>query len=195
MTPDQLSDFPWLSPANYHSRCTDAVTRLVATDILMGATWQSATKKYGVRHRALEWMRWGYEAAKRDEGPDSNHATYLNWYLKLSQALGFVEAAAQQKLYRESPATWLRDNPEVASAWGVQAPAVSAIDQASVETVAATQANVATAPVDPKAPNVRTVLRMLIEAGAAIPLSAEVDSATTIDAESPATQDGTGTHG
>lgn len=189
MTPDQIASFEWLDPANYHTRCTNTVTVLVASDILMGASWQSATKKYGVRHLALKWMKWGYEAAQRDAGPDDHYAPYLNWYLKLSQAIGFVETLAQQRTFREAPRYWLENNPESASDWTGAVGTLSVIDQASAETA---EPVVTQAPVDLKASNVRTVLRMLIEAGANVKLPEDAP-ATVVDAD--ANQNGTGTHG
>jgi len=191
MTPDQLASFEWLDPANYHTRCTDTITVLVASDILMGATWQSATKKYGVRHLALKWMRWGYEAAQRDAGPDDHHAPYLNWYLKLSQAIGFVEVLAQQRTLREAPRYWLENNPEAASDWTGSVGTLSLTEQAGNQP--AEETTVTQAPVEATVPNVRTVLRMLIEAGASVkPPETETNATpTVVDAD----QNGTGTHG
>ena len=190
MTPDEIASFEWLSPANYHTRCTDRVTIQVASEILLGATWQSATKKYGVRHFALKWFKWGFEAAQHDAGPDDTHAIYLNWYLKLSQAIGFVEAVAQQRTFREAPRYWLENNPEAASDWTTAVGGLSVIEQAGNQT--SEEAAVTQAPVDPRAPTIRTVLRMLIEAGAAVKLPDDATT-TTVDADTP--RDGTGTHG
>lgn len=194
MTPDQIASFEWLDPANYHTRCTNTVTVLVASDILMGASWQSATKKYGVRHLALKWMKWGYEAAQRDAGPDDHYAPYLNWYLKLSQAIGFVETLAQQRVLREAPRYWLESNPESASDWTGAVGTLSLIEQAGSQTT--DEAAVTQAPVEATAPNVRTVLRMLIEAGAAVKLpDDQISQTNTTPTVVDADQNGTGTHG
>lgn len=198
MTPDDVASFPWLSPANYHTRCTDAVSVAVASEILLGASWQSATKKYGVRGVALKWMKWGYEAYQRDAGPEDHHAQYLNWFLKLSQAIGTVESLAQQRVFRDSAQWWLLHNPEARADWGDAPTVPSLTEQATEEEADAQFGQVAqvSAPVDTNPLNIRTVVRMLVESGMTVPLP---PSATekTIDTESSsnAEHDGTGTHG
>lgn len=188
MTEDELDDIHWFSPAHYYTRCPDDLATGIARDIVLGASWQMASAKYGVRHRFRDWMRWGAEAAERDAGAEDSHAQYLNLFLKVQQAMGIAGVAAEQMMYRQRYDIWLQRHPEARVDWGDGNPNGSLLLAAEAGTEEVVEAAPEAPTFEYKDPEeFRQVLKYLAEAGAAIPPSLPEPPASA--------EEGSGTNG
>lgn len=168
----------WFSPWAYPTRVSDALAISIATAIFHGASLSAAAMRDGVSPaRARQWLKWGAEAYKRDANPQDYQAQYLNFFLKVMQATGASAVPVQQEIRAVSPGWWLSHHPESRAEWN---------DRAVVEPVIGSDSEEVAAELTPasvEAPRatgeeMRTTLRMLIEAGVAATASdAEIEMA------------------
>jgi hypothetical protein len=181
-----LDQITWLNPANYFTRPIAALSLAVARDVALGAHPLSVAAKYGIRHCVRDWLNKGFAAAKRDADQNDLDSQYLDFYLKLSQAMGIAQAEAEQYNHANAPQWWISHNSESASQWG--GGAVGAGVDGSVlasEVVESTKSGGGASLAPPSSLDIRAVMRTIIESGAAVPSPGTADLA----ASSPAADD------
>lgn len=168
----------------------------VAEDIVRGASLLAAAAKYGIsRSRLMRWLDWGRDADARGAGPEDIHAPYLNFFLKTLQAQGHAVVRLQVAAATYHPQWWLENHPESRAELGrdssgqllLGAPATSASEATVVEA-------------DPSltVEDMRSVLRTLIDAGAALstgdPVTEDSVAPTSVEGDfrdEPGMADGT----
>lgn len=159
----------WFSPWNYPSRVSNELSVRIAEAVALGADLKAACMREGVAwSRAMQWLRWGEDAYRRDADGNDVRAEYLNFFLKVMQAIGEAAVPLQQQSRLESPPWWLTHNPEQRGAWGaanaISATGLPGTDEAIVESEAASPTPLPR----PTPESARTILRTLIKSGAAI---------------------------
>lgn len=164
---DLVQPVTWYSPRNYPSRVSDELAINIATEIMHGASINSACMMYGVLPpRAKQWLRWGVDAYMRDADDSDRQADYLNFLLKVSQAVGLAAVPAQQQARIEGLAWWLTHNPEQRNEWGQPIGATSVLPEMEEEPEG--DMNAPAALPLPTTDEVRQILRTMIAAGGAI---------------------------
>ncbi len=194
---ERMPEIQWLSPRAYPSRPTEELNILIASDVLRGASPMAACMKHGIApSRARRWFAWGAEAYAHDAGPADYHAPYVDLFLKVMQAMGHSSVPIQQEIRLLNPQWWLSHHPDTRVEWGGDAeqallPQVPAEDMVD----GGTAVSPPTSPIPSLEPaSLRTVLKMLIEAGAGIPLTPHDDTSAG-DATDASDEEATGTDG
>lgn len=161
---DDRFNIQWLSPWNYPTRCTPDFIEYVAQAILHGATFAAASMAQGVSpSRSREWLRWGEEAYNADGDGHHRHAAYLDLFIKVMQAQGLAIVPLQQEVYHTKRDWWLAHHPEARGEWGGDSSqAILALPAPDSDVV---EADITPPKAQPE--ELRTMLRTLIEAGAA----------------------------
>ena len=162
----------WASPWDYPVTVSNELAISIASHIARGASLNSAAMAEMVSpNRLRTWLRKGDEAYQMEVGPDHPLAQYLNLFLKVMQAIGFASVRLQAQVRLEAPGWWLTHNPQQKGDWSVVVNNRNVTDV--LESDATVESQVTAEPETPQLPKpnpeqVKSILRTLIEGGAAI---------------------------
>jgi hypothetical protein len=174
-TPRPLDDdsvfFPTIvGPFNAPTMCTPDLIGYIAAMVRDGASITGAAMACAIApSRLRDWLKWGeqsYRAGNQGQTYDHAYDVYLALYTQILQALGRARVSAEMEVFATAKGGWLSRSPDTRGDWGGD------VEHAVLPEAPPVIVESSAAPPAISIPDMRGVLKALIESGVALPIDA-----------------------